>query len=446
MTELDVAILGVGMAGMNAARRLAAAGKSVAVVDSRPYGGTCALRGCDPKKVLVGAAELIDWQRRMQGHGVSGELRIDWGELLAFKRTFTEPTPGNIERSLANAGIATLRGTARFIGENRLDVDGEVLEADRFLIATGAKPKDLGFDGADLAVTSADFLELEALPHRVSFLGGGYVSFEFAHIAARAGAQVTILDRHQHPLRAFDQDLVSELVTATEELGVTFHRETEVVGIEEGDDDRVVRTAVGKSLRTDLVVHGAGRVPEIDDLDLDAAGIEYDSQRGVLVNEYMQSTSNPHVYAAGDAAATEGWPLTPVAVHEGLIAASNMLKGNQRTPSYAGTPSVVFTIPALARVGLTEAEAEGQGFAFRVEHGDMSGWYTARRTHEEHAAYKVLIEEDTDRILGAHLVSVHAGEVIDMFALAVRHGLTAREVKTSILVHPAASSDVTYML
>jgi glutathione reductase (NADPH) len=446
VTQFDVVVLGVGMAGLSAAHRLAAAGKRVAVVDSRPYGGTCALRGCDPKKVLVGAAELVDWQRRMHGHGVSGELRIDWKELMAFKRTFTESTPANLERGLENAGVETLHGRTAFRAENRLEVDGAMIESERFLIATGAKPRELEIPGAELAVTSADFLELEELPRQVLFIGGGYVSFEFAHIAARAGAEVTILDRNERPLRAFDPDMVSELVTASEELGIELRFETEVTEIAAEGSERVVHTGGGDAFRVDLVVHGAGRVPEIGDLELAAAGVEHDEQRGVHVSEHLQSVSNPRVYAAGDAAATDGWPLTPVAVHEGLIAASNILKGNRRTANYVGTPSVVFTMPALARVGLTEAEAEEQRRSFRVERGDMSGWYTARRTREEHAAYKVLIDEETDAILGAHLLGAHAGEVIDMFALAVRHGLTARDVKTSILVHPAAASDVAYML
>jgi glutathione reductase (NADPH) len=199
-------------------------------------------------------------------------------------------------------------------------------------------------------------------------------------------------------------------------------------------------------MAADLVVHGAGRVPEIDTLDLNAGGIQHDLKEGVTVNEYLQSVSNPAVYAAGDAAATDGWPLTPVAVHEGLTVASNILKGNHKTPNYLGTPSVAFTIPSLARAGMTEEDARAQGLNFTVNHKDTSGWYSSRRIKEKHSAYKVLVEEGTGRILGAHLLGAHAGEVINMFALAIRQGLTAQEVKTSILVHPAVSSDIGYMV
>jgi glutathione reductase (NADPH) len=152
------------------------------------------------------------------------------------------------------------------------------------------------------------------------------------------------------------------------------------------------------------------------------------------------------MYAAGDAAATEGWPLTPVAVTEGLTVASNLLKGNHKTPNYLGTPSVAFTVPSLSRAGMTEEEAKARGLKFKVNSKDTASWFSSRRVVEKHSAYKVLVEEDTGRILGAHLLGTHAGEVINMFALAIRHGLTAQEVKTGVCVHPATSSDISYMV
>ncbi len=218
--KFDLIVIGVGMAGQSIARRVRSAGWEVAVVDSRPYGGTCALRGCDPKKVLVGAAELIDWHRRMTGHGIVGDMRVDWADLMRFKRTFTDSTPANIEKALSNSGVATYHGEAHFVDRNRLQINGETLEAKHAAIATGAKPRELGIPGAEYVATSTDFLELETLPERIVFIGGGYVSFEFAHIAARAGAQVTIAHRGEHPLEAFDADLVKELVTATTSIGI----------------------------------------------------------------------------------------------------------------------------------------------------------------------------------------------------------------------------------
>ena len=196
---------------------------------------------------------------------------------------------------------------------------------------------------------------------------------------------------------------------------------------------------------TDLVVHGAGRVPEIDDMRLDEAGVEWDPLRGVKVNEYLQSVSNPAVYAAGDAAASAGPPLTPVATYEGKIAAENLLKGNHRKPNYDGIPTVVFTVPALASVGLQERAARSHSLAFRVNHEDTSSWYSSRRVADRYSGFKTLIDEETGRILGAHLLGPDAAETVNIFALAIRKGLTSTDLKDVIYAYPTLASDIPYM-
>jgi glutathione reductase (NADPH) len=247
------------------------------------------------------------------------------------------------------------------------------------------------------------------------------------------------------PLENFDADLVAQLVKVSQSVGLDIRLGVEVTAIEKTQTGFAVHTRDGRSFEADLVVHGAGRVPAIEGLDLEKAGIEYNA-RGVIVNEYLQSISNPAVYAAGDSAASTGMPLTPVAVTEGHVVASNILKGNERTPDYTGVPSVVFTIPALARVGLSEEEARTQGLKFIVNHQETSGWYSARRTNEQHTGFKVLVEEDSGRILGAHLLGAHAGEVINLFAIAIRNNITSADIKKTIFVHPAESSDISHMV
>ncbi|MFU8889067.1 MAG: dihydrolipoyl dehydrogenase family protein [Trueperaceae bacterium] len=442
----DVIVLGAGMAGLTVARRSVRAGSKVAIVDRRPYGGTCALRGCDPKKVLVGAAEIVDRARRLQGHGLDGVPSVAWRELMAFKRTFTEPVPDQLQRSLEGSGVTTLRGAARFTGPTSLRLDGHDLRAERIVIAVGARPRTLAFPGAEHVLSSTAFLELDALPERMAFVGGGYVSFEFAHIAARAGVQATVLHRHARVLPGFDPDLVDELVGASGEVGVRVATGFDVSEIAQVPDGLEVRSAAGEAVTVDRVVHGAGRVPEFDGLDLEAGGVAFDERRGVLVDAHLRSTTNPAVYAAGDAAATEGWPLTPVAVHEAFVVAANLRDGDHATPNYAGAPSVVFTLPALARVGLLESEARERGLDVVVKQRDTRGWYGPRRTRQAHAGFKVIEERSTGRILGAHLLGDHAGDAIDAFAIAVRHGLTAQDLRTSILVHPSDTSDVAYMV
>jgi glutathione reductase (NADPH) len=447
--QFDVIAIGTGSAASAVASRCREAGWQVAIVDSRPFGGTCALRGCDPKKVLVGAAEAVDWTRRMKGKGIQAEkLQIDWLELMRFKRSFTEPVPKRREDGFAKAGIAAFHGRARFAGPTTLQVGEETLEGRYVVIAAGEVPANLKIPGAEHLTTSDEFLELNELPRRILFIGGGYIALEFAHVAARAGAQVTVLHRGARPLPLFDPDLVDQLVERTRELGIDVHLGTEAIGIEKGSAQLIVRAlASGETVtfQTDIIVHAAGRVPEIDDLNLDAAGIEWE-KHGVRVNEFLQSVSIPAVYAAGDAAASGGPPLAPVASYEGQIVAANLLKGNHERASYLGIPSVVFTIPQLAAVGLSERGAREQDLKFRVKKEMTSTWYSSRRVAETCSGYKVLVEEGTDRILGAHILGSEAGEVVNLFALAIRSGMRATDLKHMLFAYPTSGSNMTRML
>lgn len=448
-TTVDVIVIGTGTAAQNVAYTCRASGWSVAVVDSRPFGGTCQLRGCDPKKVLVGVAELVDWSRRLQGKGISAPgLSIKWPDMMRFKRTFTDPVPEQTEHSFAEAGITVRHGRARFVDRTAVQVGDDTLVGHHAVIATGARHASLGIPGEEYLTTSTQFLELDNLPPRVVFVGGGYIAFEFAHIAARAGAGVQILHRGARPLNKFDPDLVSQLVQATRDLGVEVQLNTAVTAIERRGDHVLVHAQTGvqeHTIEADLVIHAAGRVPEIDDLELEQAGIARQKE-GVSVNAYLQSVTNPAVYAAGDSVASGGFPLTPVAGMQGDIVARNLLEGNQHTPNYTGIPSVVFTTPPLARVGLDEEAAHARGLRFRTHHEDTSGWYSSRRVALPHTGFKVLVEEDTERLLGAHLLGLHAEEVINLFALAIRAGLRASDLKQMVYAYPTGASDVSYMV
>lgn len=448
-TTVDLIVLGTGAGGQTVAHKCRAAGWSVAIVDSRPFGGTCQLRGCDPKKVLVGVSELVDWSRRMQGQGASAPgLSISWPELMRFKRTFTDPAPERTEHSLTKAGIAVHHGRAHFVDRTSISVGGETLTGRHVVIATGARHAPLGIPGEERLTTSTQFLELESLPRRIAFVGGGFIAFEFAHVAARAGAQVHVLHRGRRPLAQFDPDLVGMLVEATRALGVDVRLDSPVTAIEDSRDGLVVHARSGEADHTveaDLVVHAAGRVPEIDDLDLDVAGVER-SPGGVSVNDYLQSVSNPAVYAAGDAVASGGFPLTPVAGMQAGVVARNLLEGNVATPDYRGIPSVVFTTPPLAAVGLSEEAARAQDLRLVTKHGDTSGWYSSRRVGMPTSGFKTLVEEGTGRILGAHLLGLHAEEVINIFALAIRAGMSAEDLKNTVYAYPTSASDIGYLL
>jgi glutathione reductase (NADPH) len=447
MDSYDLIVIGTGTAAQVTAARVRRAGGSVAVIDHRPFGGTCALRGCDPKKMLVSGAETVDWARRMHRRGVVGEVRINWKELIAFKRTFTDPVPKKREESFAKQGIDAFHGMARFDSPDTVLAEGRALKGRNIVIAAGARPVPLDFPGAEHAITSDAFMELEDLPKRIVMVGGGYIAAEFSHIAARAGAKVAVLQRAERMLTRFDPELVGWLMEKFSEIGIDVLTGTTVEAIERaGSGFRVRARAKNREITidADLVVHAAGRAPDLDALNLSAAGVAVEHGQ-IALNEFLQSVSNSAIYACGDAAA-KGPPLTPVSSHDGKIVAANILEGNRHRPDYRGVPSVAFTLPPIAGVGLSEAAARKQVPKLRVNSAKATDWYTARRVGELVYGYKTLVEDDTGRILGAHLVGPHADEVINIFGLAIRHNLTADDLKTTMFAYPTGASDIGHML
>jgi len=447
--EYDVIVIGTGVAGSDVAWHCREAGMRVAITDHQTYGGTCALRGCVPKRVLAGAAEVVARVHDQQGRGLRGEVSIDWAQLLAFERSFTDPVPRRKEERFRRAGIHTWRGFARFAGPNRVAIGDDLFSARYIVIATGAHPRPLDVPGADLVTQSGDFFYLETLPERIVFIGGGYISFEFAHVAARAGAKATILQRSGRVLKGFDHEIVDRLVQASREVGIDVQMNMPLLSVEKTAAGLLVRAGregEEETFEADIVVHGAGRVPAIEGLDLAAGGVETD-RRGIRVNEYLQSVSNPAVYVAGDAN-PGGVQLTPVAVRDAHIVVDNILNGNARAADYWVVPSAVFTNPPIASVGLTEEAAKEKGIPYIVHAGDLSERFTNRGINQKHVGYKLLIASDSRRILGAHLIGHHVEEVINIFALAIKHGLTVDDLTLDAIpwAYPSNAYDIIHMV
>lgn len=451
MHKYDAVVVGSGTAGQTAAYALRQSGMKVAVVEktSSP-GGVCAQSGCQPKKWFYEAAETIARCRNLTGKGIVTAPQASWTQVLKEKNRFTTVVPANTVKGFQQAGIVYLEGQARFQDHDTLTVNGQDLAADAFVIATGAHPMSLSFPGAEHLLTSDDWLNRESLPERILFVGGGFIAFEFAHFAVRLGpasCRAVILEAGGRPLGPFDAEMVDLLVTAGLKIGITVHTNVEITAIEKTGAAFSVHTASGRVFTADQVVHGAGRTPDIEDLNLENAGITYE-RSGIVVDAQMRTT-NPKVFAIGDCAATV--QLARVADYEAHAAAKNILADADPqklvTVDYTAVPAVLFTSPQLGMVGQTEAALQQQNVPYRKSFAKNLRWPTYRRVGLEDAAYKILTDAH-GRFLGAHFLSDNTSGMLNTIRLAVINGITAEALyKQSIMSpYPSRESDVIYML
>ncbi|MBF2441402.1 NAD(P)/FAD-dependent oxidoreductase [Listeria innocua] len=437
----DVVIIGSGASGTTVAFEALAAGLKVAIVEERSWGGTCVLRGCDPKKVLVGAAEARNLSTRLRGKGIKEAATISWTDLMAFKETFVEDVPESRLESFQEAGIETFFGPASFQNENTLQVGNDILSAKKIVIATGATPNTLKVEGQEHIQTSDDFLSLEKLPDSVVFIGGGYISFEFASIALAAGRDVHIIHHNSEPLKKFDPDFVAALVATLKEEGIHFHFDTDITKINKNGEKLHIEGKNGFSLETDLIIGATGRTPNIAHLALDKANIDY-TKKGITVNEKLQTPNHAHIYACGDVAATKGAPLTPVVSMEAALVAKNILGGNEKI-DYPAIPSVVFTSPKLASIGISLEEANANPEKYQIKNHDTTNWYTYRRTNEKIALAKIIEDRETGQIKGAHLLSEEADYMVNYIAILMKANLTLADLQSVIFAYPSPASDLT---
>lgn len=446
--KFDVVILGGGNAGIGVTGPVRRAGMSVAMIESRDLGGTCPNRGCTPKKILVAAGHALHEIERAAVHHIAvGKPKLDWAALIDREKEMIKDIPDNLARAMERRQVKVIRGDACFAGPDTIRVGNRTLEAKHIVIATGSKPRPLPIPGAEHLITSDEMLSDRTLPGSVIFVGGGVISLEFGHVYARAGTEVTILEALPQLLPAMDADAVAQLRAESERIGIRVNTDVSVKRIEPANGRlRVIFVHDGREqmLEADRVINGAGRIANVDTLDLPAGNVAQTNGR-VAIDAHLRSTSNPIVHICGDAVPISP-QLSPIATYEGDIVGRNIVDGPMHTPDYEGMATSVYTVPALASVGLTESAARQKGIAIHVHVNDMLDWFSARTYAETAAWSKVIVEKSTDRILGAHLVG-HAGqELVNIFGLAMRFGITARQIRENVYAYPTFAADIKHML
>ncbi|NJC25303.1 dihydrolipoyl dehydrogenase family protein [Neolewinella antarctica] len=445
----DFFILGCGPAGQSLAISAREAGHSVGITESREYGGTCPIRGCDPKKVFYGAAKAMNGVIRLQGKGFKDKPAVSWPDLQAWKSTFTDPIPPATVKKLTEKGIECLEGAAMFTGPGKINVGDDVtVSATQVVIATGAKPAPLDIPGKEHYLDSAGFLEMEELPKRLLIIGSGYIGSSFAQISATMGAEVTVVASGDSPVDNFDQDLNDLVTKAAEDHGIKFYFNTKAAGIEKAADgsyEVVCEPEDGEQFRvaTDQVIHCAGRVPNVKGMGLDKAGIDFDD-KGIAVNKKLCTSVSAH-YAIGDCA-NSGLPLTPVATYEARLLADNLFQGKNREVDYLPIPTVAFTLPPITAVGLTVDQANEDERDLTIKFEDTTEWFSNAHVNAVVSAYKLIIDEKEDLIVGAHLLGDHADEVINLFSLAIHQKIKITTLQHLVLAYPSAGADIKKMI
>ena len=449
--EYDLIALGAGNAGFAPAGMAKEAGQSVLVIEGQDFGGVCAIRGCVPKKVLVAASETLQHIASASEHKIDAQFNgLDWAALIERKETFIEGVPDMMEGSLKNRDIDTIAGRAKFSGPDEVEVNGETYVGKKFVIATGSTNRELPIPGFQHCITSDDILNLPERPGSIVFIGAGVIALEFGHVFVRAGSEVTLLEVAPQPLPMLDEDAVAALTKESQRIGIDIRTAVSTKLIEKTADGYAVtfeENGKDVTITAEVVANGAGRIADVADLNLKAAGIDHD-RHVIAIDENLRSVSNPNIYVAGDANAASGPQLSPVATYEGRIVGHNLLNegAEQKTADYSKMPNCVFTTPQLASVGLKEDQAEAAGIKFSVKSNDMIEWRSAK-TYVENAAFaKVLVEDDTGKILGAHLLGHGAPETIHLFAFAMTYGVTAEQLSTTVYAYPTFMSDIKFLV
>jgi len=441
--DLDLFVIGAGSGGTRAARISARHGARVAIAEESRFGGTCVIRGCVPKKLLVFGSAFADAFEDARGFGWDAHLpEFDWGKLIAAKDREIGRLEGIYRRLLQDAGVRTMDGRARLVDPHTVEVGGETLTAETILVATGGWPVIPPIPGREHAITSNEALDLKELPRRIVIVGGGFIAVEFAGIFNSLDSEVTMLVRGEELLRGFDDDARVDMSREMRARGITIHARTTVTGITGGAGGCTVRTGIGQEIDADVVLFATGRAPNTGGIGLVEAGVTLNENGAIAVDEWSR-TSVAHIYAIGDV--TDRLNLTPVAIAEGHAFADTLYGGRPRKVSHADVPSAVFGQPPLASVGLTERQARAAHGAVDIYRARFRPLKSTVSGRESRSMMKLVVDRATDRVLGVHMVGEDAPEIIQGMAVAVTAGATKADFDRTIGIHPTAAEEFVTM-
>lgn len=443
--DFDLFVIGAGSGGVRASRIAASHGARVAVAEEYRVGGTCVIRGCVPKKLLVYgshfAEDLADARRF--GWDTTGAT-FDWPTLRDNVAAEVDRLEGLYGQTLGNNKVEIFLQRATVAAPNLVRLaDGREISAKHILIATGAWPAIPAIPGAEYGITSNEVFHLDNLPKRAVIAGAGYIANEFAGIFHELGVEVTLVTRGDKMLRSYDQEIVEKLVGISRSKGIDIRFDFKCPAVrKQADGSLLIESGNGDDVETDLLLFAIGRVPKTKDLGLEAVGVALDADGAVIVDAH-NATNVPSIHAVGDV--TNRVQLTPVAIREGHAFADSVFGNNPRTIDYSAIPTAVFSNPPIAGVGLTEEEARATLSDVKVYKSDFRAMKNVLAGRNERALYKMIVDGATDKVVGLHLIGPDSAEILQAAAIAVKAGLTKQDFDDTVALHPSMAEELVLM-
>lgn len=435
--DYDLLVIGAGSGGVRAARIAAGHGKKVAICEAYQVGGTCVIRGCVPKKLMVYASQYSKLFKAAKTFGWDINSRFDWATLVQNKNAEVSRLNGIYLNLLANAGVSLIQGHGSFIDAHTVDIAGTAYTAEHILIATGGHPIVPDIPGSEYVITSNEALDLPSLPRSITINGGGYIAVEFAGIFNALGVAVNLVYRGPQILRGFDAEVAAFAQQSFQQAGIQVHTDTEILAVEKWNNGYRCQTN-RQALESEVVFFATGRQANTSNLNLPAAGVVTQANGQVVVDR-EQRTSISHVFAVGDVCNQDN--LTPVAIREGHYLVDRLYAGGERFPEYDHIPTTVFSQPEIGTCGLTEAEARHQYPHVECFTSSFRAMKFAMSEVQEKTFMKIVVNADTDQVLGMHVVGADGGEMIQGFAVALKQGLTKTQLNRTIGIHPTSAEE-----